>query len=517
MRMIIVFSAAAVCVIEPAGADSFPPAASGECTIGVFSPDITNDGRPLLWKNRDVSNADQRYIYFGSYERDGIATFPFIGNVYRSDTTGVYMGINAAGFAIANANSYNLEDSLYNQGITYGGLMRIALETCETLEDFETLLDSTDAIGRESCWNLAVFDTDNKCAMYECANYSYVKFTPYDFDGQLGGYVIRANYSLSGGNVFEGRGRFKQAVTITENRLSEEPIDADFILKNLARDLRNVFDDPYPMPYEGSQEGGPPGYIFNFGITIANYYTSSAVVIRGAASGEDRSLATTFAVLGSPSISVAYPLWVKSGSVPMFLSHPEGAPMFNYCQEREGRLYDDDYFLFHLNTKTLVDDNGGGIYSYTFPLEDWGIAEADDLLELWLETPPQPTDVAIEQMRIANAIFTGFQLETAEYLPDRKSGVNYEIDDLVLSNYPNPFNSTTRITFEDANPGYPTTLRIFDTLGRLVREFDGTSSGDNMFVWEGRDNNGNDVSSGVYYYLLESGAKSRLEKMLYLK
>ncbi|MEE9553385.1 MAG: hypothetical protein V3W18_03720, partial [candidate division Zixibacteria bacterium] len=396
-------------------------------------------------------------------------------------------------------------------------LMRIALETCSTLEDFEALLDSTDITGRESCWNFAIFDTDSRCALYECANYFYTKFTPDDSDRQRGGYIIRANYSLSGGNIFEGRDRFKQAVTITENRLPEGPIDVNFVLKELARDLRNVFDDPYPLPYYGCQEEGPPGYISNFRITISNYYTTSATVIRGAAPGEDRSLATTFAMLGSPSISVAYPLWVKSGTVPVFLSHPDGAPMYNYCLERKNRLYDLDDLIFHLNSKGLADDNGGGIYSYTFPLENWGISETDSLLISWWVLPPQSTEVAMEQLRIANAIFTGFQLETAEYLPDRKSVGNHPTDNLVISNCPNPFNSSTRISISGHESGYPITLRVFDTLGRLVREIDGTSFVNDMFVWEGRDNSGSDVSSGVYYYLIESGANSRLEKMLYLK
>jgi hypothetical protein len=49
----------------------------GDCTIGVFSGEVTSDGRPLLWKNRDVADANQRFIYVGSYLRDDIITIPY--------------------------------------------------------------------------------------------------------------------------------------------------------------------------------------------------------------------------------------------------------------------------------------------------------------------------------------------------------------------------------------------------------------------------------------------------------
>ena len=498
-------------------ADNVRPGIRGECTIGVFSADVTGDGRPVLWKNRDVVDFNQRFVFYQSYNRDGLATLPFIGNVYRADTSKVYMGVNGAGFAIVNSDSYNLDDSLYNQGITDGVLIRLALETCRTLEDFEALLDSTDIIGRDNCWNFGVFDTRGDCAVYECANFYHLKFSPDDLDRPNSGYMIRTNFSLSGGNLFQGRVRYKQAVTLTENRLDEGPIDIEFVLKDLARDLRNTIDDPYPLPYLGCQEGGPPGYISNLALTISNKWTSSAIVIRGTRPDEDKSLATTFAMLGSPILSVAYPLWVKSGTVPLYLGHPDGAPMYEYCWERRGRLYDNYDFPNHLNSKFLLDDNGGGIYSYTLPLETWGIEQADDLLEFWNQTPPEPVFVSLEQMRIGSVIFTGFQMETDEYIPDYKNRVVIPDNNLILSNYPNPFNSYTGIAVEGIDPEFPVVLRIYDNLGRLVREFDGTTFPERVFVWEGKDNYGNDVSSGVYYYQVQSGGSFSRQKMLYLK
>ena len=85
----------------------------GECTIAVISGSATVDGRPLLWKNRDVTNDVQKFCYFEPRMPHAETTFyAFVGNVYSSDTTRVYMGVNEVGFAIINANCYNLNDTL---------------------------------------------------------------------------------------------------------------------------------------------------------------------------------------------------------------------------------------------------------------------------------------------------------------------------------------------------------------------------------------------------------------------
>lgn len=70
-------------------------------------------------------------------------------------------------------------------------------------------------------------------------------------------------------------------------------------------------------------------------------------------------------------------------------------------------------------------------------------------------------------------------------------------------NFPNPFNLSTKITFSSITPGEGA-IRIYDMLGRLVRCFTvetppGRSS---YIIWDGLDESGRDVGSGVYYYTL---------------
>ena len=81
-------------------------------------------------------------------------------------------------------------------------------------------------------------------------------------------------------------------------------------------------------------------------------------------------------------------------------------------------------------------------------------------------------------------------------------------------NQPNPFNPVTAITFELPRPGRAT-LRVFDTSGRLIRVLldRDMPAGTFMRGWDGRDDAGHDVKSGVYFSELSSGALRETRRM----
>ncbi|KAA3604452.1 MAG: T9SS C-terminal target domain-containing protein, partial [Calditrichaeota bacterium] len=84
-------------------------------------------------------------------------------------------------------------------------------------------------------------------------------------------------------------------------------------------------------------------------------------------------------------------------------------------------------------------------------------------------------------------------------------------------NYPNPFNPTTTINYELQITNYEkSTLTIFNVLGQKVKEFELTKKVGSV-VWNGTDNFGNPVSSGVYLYRLRNGSLSKTQKMVLLK
>jgi len=89
----------------------------------------------------------------------------------------------------------------------------------------------------------------------------------------------------------------------------------------------------------------------------------------------------------------------------------------------------------------------------------------------------------------------------------------------LAQNYPNPFNPQTWIDFSLPQPG-PARLRIYDTRGRLVRKLvdePALAAGSHHIRWDGRDDMGHDVSSGVYHYTVKTDAGSLQRKMTLLR
>ncbi len=376
------------------------------CTIAAISGRATADGRPLLWKNRDVGNPEQKFDYFAPVWRDGRQTRGYLGNFYSADTTRIYMGVNDSGFGIMNSDSYNLDDSL-TAGIDDGTLMRLALENCTKLQEFEWLLDSTNALGRIDCWNFGVFDSSGRVAIYECGNRHWVA---YYADQDSDGILIRANYSMSGGARYSGEMRVKRAEGILRGR-SKEGISAAFVLANLPRDLVNEFADPYPLPFNGTQPDGAPGYIWA-GSTINNVRTNSAAVIRGVDIDEDPRFSMLLAILGTPVLSVAFPLWVGSANVPIYLNSDTTAPMIQVINQRLPLLYNCDTLRSYLDSRYLLDNEGRGVYTYTLPLERWAVGRADSCQTSWRTNAPSQIDISLAQWRIARRLFNCFLIGT---------------------------------------------------------------------------------------------------------
>ena len=88
---------------------------------------------------------------------------------------------------------------------------------------------------------------------------------------------------------------------------------------------------------------------------------------------------------------------------------------------------------------------------------------------------------------------------------------NYE-----LSNYPNPFNPTTTISFETTNLHENTRIEIYNLKGQKIRKFS-IFNDQSSIEWDGTDDNNKPVSSGIYFYKLKSSEIEISRKMLLLK
>ena len=93
----------------------------------------------------------------------------------------------------------------------------------------------------------------------------------------------------------------------------------------------------------------------------------------------------------------------------------------------------------------------------------------------------------------------------------------------LLQNYPNPFNPETWIPYQLANDTY-VTLSIYDQSGHIVRTLDIGHQVSRIYrdktnaaYWDGRNQNGEPVTSGTYYYQLRAGNYSALRRMVIVK
>jgi hypothetical protein len=119
------------------------------------------------------------------------------------------------------------------------------------------------------------------------------------------------------------------------------------------------------------------------------------------------------------------------------------------------------------------------------------------------------TRVAVPEFAgVIVALADGVQNESAE-LP---------ISFALRQNSPNPFNPTTMIAY-DLPAASQVRLEVFNILGQkvntLVDEFQ--EAGSHSVVWNGVDNHGSAVASGVYFYRISAGANNAVKKMMMLK
>ncbi len=96
----------------------------------------------------------------------------------------------------------------------------------------------------------------------------------------------------------------------------------------------------------------------------------------------------------------------------------------------------------------------------------------------------------------------------------------FPVDELAIrQNAPNPFNPTTTIAFNVPGESGRVTLTVYNVNGRVVRRLvDGPlGAGPHSIVWNGRDDGGEDLASGVYFARLATGERSLFTKMTLLK
>jgi len=89
---------------------------------------------------------------------------------------------------------------------------------------------------------------------------------------------------------------------------------------------------------------------------------------------------------------------------------------------------------------------------------------------------------------------------------------------ILYQNAPNPFNPETKIKFYLNVPDH-VSLEIYNIKGQLVKTLvkNYLPAGEHSFIWKGKDEKGNQVSSGIYFYNLKTKDFSEKKKAILLK
>jgi hypothetical protein len=356
------------------------------CTTAIISGKFTPDGRPLLWKNRDTGDLDNKLMYF----TDG--KYDYIGLVNSKDSTGkeVWTGMNTAGFAIMNSASYNLnstEDA--DAAVNEGKVMRQALQQCATVDDFENFLKTLPKpYGIEA--NFGVIDASGNGAYFETSNNSYFKIDVNDPVAAPMGYLIRTNYSFTG-KPDQGQGyiRYLTAEKLFYQASATSNLTPEFILQDAARCLYHSLTETDLRQILTTQNDK---FVW-FADFIPRFSTSASVVIQGIKEKESPLLMTMWTVLGFPLCSVAYPVWLNDEHQLPALLMADGAgnaPLCDNALRLKDRCFPvkrghgEDY----LNLTALFNSQNNGIMQQLAPLEVEIFTETNSRLKSWRTSVP---------------------------------------------------------------------------------------------------------------------------------
>lgn len=333
------------------------------CTSAIVSGKLTTNGRPLLWKHRDTGEPNNRVER--KVATDSTYEFVAVFDARDMKDSAAWMGFNDRGFAIMNTASYNLnaddvpEEDMDKEGV----VMRKALETCVTIDDFELLLQNwPKPMGVEA--NFGVIDAQGNGAYFETSNYTYKK---YDLADEPSGLLVRTNYSYSGRDK-DGFGYNREANA--KHLLAKHVTARDFapwvFTEELSRTFyHNLLDEDYT--YSGKE------WIVDQDF-IPRRITSATIVVEGLLPGEDPSLTMMWIGLGYAPCSEIRAVWTGEDGVPVELTGTTPDRHSTLCDAAQARkaevfeLAGQGNGEHYINLRKLYNVEGTGYCQQLIPL-----------------------------------------------------------------------------------------------------------------------------------------------------
>lgn len=369
---------------------ALPAARAEECTTAVVSPRAGEDGRPLLWKNRDTDVLSNRVVFV----KETPYTYLGLADLEARSGRSVFAGVNSEGFAVMNSVAYNLPRKTGEAEDREGTLMADALRTCRTVADFEAYLKANLGADLGARANFGVIDSEGTAAIFEVHNRGYERL---DAAAAPEGYLVNTNWSRTGQEA-KGAGyvRFDRATELL--KAGPRPVTARDLLRRLARDTGNALAPQPTIADFAGLPGDRDRWVFTRD-SIDKSYTSAAVVIVGRRPGDPRSRATMWVLPGEPVTAVAVPLWVEAGRSPEPLWEGDEAPLWveSMRLKKIARPYPESDREEYLNARRLDNRDGTGFLPRLFAAED----EIFDRTAAYLKAERKPEELAAFQDEMA--------------------------------------------------------------------------------------------------------------------
>lgn len=219
-------------------------------------------------------------------------------------------------------------------------------------------------------------------------------------------------------------------------------------------------------------------------------------------------------------VGAAWTNQVQAAAAPSMISN-EGVWAFVLSGRLESERNLDGYLVTAQNLRTNAIMTGSVRDEYfavaTADLSRKSIVQVGDSLEVTVtdttgESASEKFDFTVTANALRNAV-----------LPVRLDGIGRPEQTLLLQNYPNPFNPETWIPY-NLSEAAPVILSIYDMTGQRIRTlslgFQAAGfyqSRSRAAYWDGRNELGEVVSSGVYFYQLSTPSDHQMKRMVIVK
>ncbi len=351
------------------------------CTTAVISGKATKDGRPMLWKHRDTWSVNNKIMIF----HDGDYTYAGLVNSKDKQGKSIWIGYNSTGFAIMNSASYNLNNDTIKQSGLEGRVMKQALKTCASIDDFEKLLNNLPKPTRLEA-NFGVIDGKGGAAYFELSNFKVVKFDANNPRTAPMGYIVRTNYSFSG-TPENGAGyiRYVTANNVLDEASKSGGITPEDILQGLSRNLTNSLTGDNLWKYV-TIPAGHKKFVW-FEDFIPRRGSSSSCLVEGVNVGEDARETLMWSIVGWPLSSVVIPIWItKNDALPKVLTYNKAlndSPLCHFALALKKNAYCYNWgksAKHYMNINALINADKTGIMQQLKPLDNFLFEQGHHLI-----------------------------------------------------------------------------------------------------------------------------------------